>query len=199
MTDEPSISASSEDGLVLASGDPSALEAMLVRNHRRFVQFVTRKLGDASAAEELVQSALVKALERGTGGLDDEGIVNWFYRVLQNAIIDHHRRRAVEDRVIAHGVEAADRGEDPELKSTVCACMHDLLPALKPEYADIVRRVDLEERPVSAVAAESGITANNASVRLHRARHALKSQLQRSCGACAAHGCLDCSCKRSGR
>lgn len=72
--------------------------------------------------------------------------------------------------------------------------MHDLLPTLKAEYAEVVRKVDLEEQPVSAVAEAIGITVNNASVRLHRGRQALKKQLERSCGACAAHGCLDCSC-----
>ncbi len=49
------------------------------------------------------------------------------------------------------------------------------------------------------MAREAGITAKNAGVRLHRARQALKKQLERSCGSCAVHGCLDCSCKPSHR
>jgi RNA polymerase sigma-70 factor (ECF subfamily) len=47
---------------------------------------------------------------------------------------------------------------------------------------------------VKAFAEAAGITPNNASVRLFRAREALRQQLQRSCGTCAEHGCLDCSC-----
>ncbi|HZH03129.1 MAG TPA: sigma factor-like helix-turn-helix DNA-binding protein, partial [Myxococcaceae bacterium] len=70
-----------------------------------------------------------------------------------------------------------------------------LLPGLKPEYAQMVRQVDLENRPLADVAVELGVTSNNATVRLHRARQALKKQLQRCCGSCAAHGCLDCSCR----
>ena len=69
---------------------------------------------------------------------------------------------------------------------------------MKPEYAQVVRAVDLEERPLSEVAASGGITVNNATVRLHRARQALKRQLVRACGACAAHGCLECSCRTGG-
>jgi RNA polymerase sigma-70 factor (ECF subfamily) len=34
-------------------------------------------------------------------------------------------------------------------------------------------------------------------VRLHRARQALKRELERSCGTCATHGCLDCTCGAS--
>ena len=43
--------------------------------------------------------------------------------------------------------------------------------------------------------AEDGITPNLAMVRLHRARRALRLRLEESCRACAAHGCLDCSCR----
>jgi len=175
----------------------SEAEAVLVENHRRFVHFVRSRVQDPSLAEELVQASLLRALEHGLDGLDREGLVNWFYRVLQNAIIDHQRRGSVEQRALQReGREAATAAEDPELRSTVCACMHDLLPTLKPEYAQLVREVDLEQRPVGEVAREVGITANNASVRLHRARQALKTQLQRTCQACAAHGCLDCSCRQ---
>jgi RNA polymerase sigma-70 factor (ECF subfamily) len=69
-----------------------------------------------------------------------------------------------------------------------------LLETLRPEYADAVRRVDLDEISVQELAREAGITANNAAVRLHRARLALKRQLEKSCGTCVTHGCLDCAC-----
>lgn len=51
--------------------------------------------------------------------------------------------------------------------------------------------------PLQKVAKALGITTNNATVRLHRARRALKRELERSCGICATHGCLDCTCGES--
>lgn len=72
--------------------------------------------------------------------------------------------------------------------------MKTLLPNLKSEYAEVLQRADLEELPIGQVAAELDITPNNATVRLHRARQALKRELKRCCGTCAAHGCLDCTC-----
>lgn len=174
------------------------MEAVLVRNHARFLGFLQRRVGSRAAAEELLQSALVRALEKGVPADDEDGAVNWFHRVLQNAVVDHHRTRAAETRALERESRLASEGRvDPELRGEVCACLHDLLPGLKPEYAEMVRRVDLEETPVSEVARTAGITANNASVRLHRARGALRKQLERMCGSCAAHGCLDCHCRRS--
>ena len=43
-------------------------------------------------------------------------------------------------------------------------------------------------------AKEKDLTPNNASVRRFRSREALRRQLERSCGTCAEHGCLDCDC-----
>lgn len=168
----------------------------LVDNHRQFLAFVERRVGNRATAEEILQSAFVKSLEKGSTLSDAEGAVTWFYRLLRNAMVDHYRRQQVEGRALEREArEAEEPSEDPELKQAVCACVGKLLPTLKPEYAEMVRQVDLEERAVPDVAREAGITPNNAGVRLHRARQALKKQLERSCGSCASHGCLNCSCK----
>ncbi len=177
---------------------PSVVEA-LVGNHRRFLSFLESRVGSRAQAEELLQSAYVRTLEKGGDLRDGESAVAWFYRLLRNALVDHYRRNAVEGRALEREArEASEVGPDPELMESVCACIHELLPALKPEYAEVVRQVDLEGRSIPEVARESGITANNAGVRLHRARQALKKQLERSCGTCASHGCLDCSCGQPG-
>lgn len=177
--------------------DREDVVAALLAHQRRFLAFLERRVGSRAVAEDLLQAAFARTLEKGGALKDGEGAVAWVYRLLRNALVDHHRRQAAEGRALA--VEARDAegasSEDPELKATVCACLNDLLPTLKPEYAELVRQVDLEGRAVPDVAREVGITANNAGVRLHRARLALKRSLERGCGACAAHGCLDCTCK----
>ncbi|HET9598910.1 MAG TPA: RNA polymerase sigma factor [Anaeromyxobacteraceae bacterium] len=188
-----------DDGDVMAR-DGQPLERVLLAQHDRFLAFVAGRLGSRAEAEEVLQAAYQRALERGVPATADEGVVAWFYRVLRNALVDAARRRDAERRGVERWVEERAESVDPELEQAVCACIHDVLPALKPEYAQVVREVDLGQRPVAEVAAAQAITANNAAVRLHRGRQALKKQLLRTCGACAAHGCLDCQCKthRSG-
>ena len=44
-------------------------------------------------------------------------------------------------------------------------------------------------------AQRKGLTAGNAAVRVFRAREALKRRVAESCGACAEHGCLNCTCQ----
>jgi RNA polymerase sigma-70 factor (ECF subfamily) len=48
---------------------------------------------------------------------------------------------------------------------------------------------------VKAFAAERGLSASNAGVRVFRAREALKKRVAESCGTCAEHGCRNCTCK----
>jgi RNA polymerase sigma-70 factor (ECF subfamily) len=74
--------------------------------------------------------------------------------------------------------------------------VRDLVPTLKPEYAEAIRRVDIDGGTVASLAAAASITPNTAAVRLHRAHQALRKQVALSCGTCATHGCPDCSCQR---
>jgi len=168
---------------------------LLVANHREFLRYVERRVGNRATAEEILQDAFVRGLDRG----DEirESVVGWFYRVLRNAVIDHQRRSAAANRRLeefAAELEASANGND-ELAQVACACVIRLADTLKPEYADALRRIEVENVAVKDYAEASGISASNAGVRIFRAREALRKQVARSCGTCADHGCLDCTCE----
>ena len=169
--------------------------AALVGSHREFLAFVERRVGgDRALAEEIVQDALVRSLDHL--GEIRESAIGWFYRVLRNAIIDRARRATVRnDRLAALAAEVEVTQDDPDLHAVVCRCVTALADTLKPEYADALRRIDIDGMPVKDYAELAGITASNAGVRVFRAREALRRQVARSCGTCATHGCLDCTCE----
>lgn len=176
-----------------ASSDPVA---ELVDNHRRFLAFLQRRVDDRDTAEEILQEAFVRGIERAGDLRDEEKAVAWFYRLLRRSVVDHWRSKAAERSGLETLARELDSSSEPapEVLDELCRCFEPLLATLKPEYEEVLRRVDLEEtRPVD-FAAEAGITANNAMVRLHRARRALREQMTLSCRTCAEHGCLDCSC-----
>lgn len=168
----------------------------LVRNHRAFLEFVERRVADKQAAEDIVQEAFARSLDRLDQLRDEESVVAWFYRTLRNAIIDHYRRNASSDRGLdTLARELGDAEEpSPELRDFACRCVVELAEDLEPNYADAIRKIDVEGQAVKDYAAEHGITANNAGVRVFRARQALRRQVARACGTCATHGCIDCTC-----
>ena len=166
---------------------------VLVASHREFLAFVQRRVGDRALAEEIVQDAMVRSLEHV--GEIRESAIGWFYGVLRNAIIDRARRATVQrQRLDALATELDTTRADPELHDVVCKCIAELAATLKPEYADALQRIDVEGTSVKDYAEATGISASNAGVRVFRARDALRKQVVRSCGTCATHGCLDCTC-----
>jgi len=179
--------------------DPAALR-VLVDNRAQFLSFLERRIGNRDDAEDLLQGALVKALEKGAALSQPESAVAWVYSVLRNALVDRHRANDARQRAAA-GLERqlrdAPEAQDPDLMAETCRCLLGLLPNLKPEYSELIRRVDLGGEAVGQAAAALQITAGNAAVRLHRARKSLLQELHRSCRTCAAHGCIDCTCRPS--
>ena len=185
-----------------SSGDtPSdAVAAIFVANHRDFLAFLERRVGSRAIAEDILQEAFV----RGMGRIDaseEESVIAWFYRTLRNAAIDYHRRHQTAGRALeAFAAETGDKVEaDQELRQAVCQCVGRLADTLKPEYAGALKRIEVDGVAVKDYAAEAGISTSNAAVRVFRAREALRKQVSRSCGSCAEHGCLDCTCGTSNR
>ncbi len=171
----------------------------LVGNHREFLAFLHKRLGDRALAEDILQEAFVRGLHK-LGSLEqDESATAWFYRILRNAVIDHHRRRSSAERKLEAFAAELERQVEPEgdVQGAVCRCVGELAGTLKPEYAEALRRVEIDGVAVKDYAAEAGISSNNAAVRVFRAREALRKQVTRSCGTCADHGCLDCTCEKS--
>jgi len=178
---------------------PAAIQR-LVDSHRQFLAFLQARVESRAVAEDILQSAFVRSLERGADVRDEESAVAWFYRVLRNAVIDHYRHRAATGR--AHegwGKEFVTHElPEAELKQEICQCVSGLLETLKPDYQVALRVIDLEEGSLNDLAEQAGITSGNAAVRVHRAREALRKQVRTVCGSCAEHGCLDCHCKAKG-
>lgn len=180
-----------------AAGLPERSMQLLVDAHREFLAFVERRVGDRALAEDLVQDAFVKGLERGGELRDDESARAWFYRVLRNAIVDRQRRTKVRNArlgALADELQTAWHDRTASADRELCACVARLIDTLPPDQAVALRRIELDGVPVQQFAVEHGIGESNAGVRVFRARKALRERVTRACGTCAEHGCFDCSC-----
>jgi RNA polymerase sigma-70 factor (ECF subfamily) len=172
--------------------DRAAIDVLM--GHRdEFVQFAAARLESRVEAEDLVQDALARAMERLAELRDGDAILGWFYRILRNAIIDHHRRRAASRRAMERLAAEPDQ-PDADPGRRVCKCVSHLATTLKPEYAEALQRIEVEGAMVKDVADDLGITPSNAAVRVFRARESLRKKVMARCRACAEAGCTDCTC-----
>lgn len=175
-----------------------AVRQVLAEDHRDLLNFLKRRLRDPADAEEVLQRFILRALERSGDLREVRSVRGWLSRVLASTVVDHQRRAAgLRRREIALATQGEDAfavEPDDELEQVICACLYKLLPTLRPDYAQIIWRIDLLEEKRERLAANLGITVNNLTVRTHRARMALRTRLEELCVTCPVHGFLDCRC-----
>jgi RNA polymerase sigma-70 factor, ECF subfamily len=177
---------------------PPAIEKLL-ESRTQFLSFLRNRLRYSEDAEELLQDAFVRSLQKGGEVRDKEKMVAWFYRVLRNSIVDYYRKAGRNTQeltgILADLDEHAIAASEP--RNEVCHCIHPLLENIKPEYREALTTIDLAGGSIRDLAKRADITEGNAAVRVHRAREAMRKQVQMACGACAEHHCIDCDCRRS--
>lgn len=171
-----------------------SIESQLLGELEKFTNFVRSRVGDPHLAADVVQESLLKAVKSAGQLRDEENLTAWFYRILRRSIIDMHRRHSANVAALARLERELDSPPDADAERALCACLQDLLPTLNAEYAELIRRLDLNRESTEAVATALALTPNNLRVRHHRARKQLRERLEQTCRMCAKHGCLDCTC-----
>ena len=192
---------SDDDGALREADEASGpmtreIVKQLAASRDEFVRFVGRRVGDPEVARDIVQEVFARGIDRIETLRETDSAVAWFYRALRNATMDHHRRRKVASTALeAFAAEiGASEEPPPDVRDATCRCIGAVAETLKPEYADALRSIEIDDVPVVEFAASRGISPNNAAVRVMRARKALRARVEVACGACAAHGCVDCTC-----
>jgi DNA-directed RNA polymerase specialized sigma24 family protein len=176
--------------------DASALLRFLTEERARFVRIARQRLPDAADAEDVVQRAMTLATERAASLEDAARVRAWFGSIVRRQIADFYRSRPPE---AVREVLDTDAVLVPEPRGNPCACSVKLLGELRPAYADVLRRVDVDGESPEAVAVALGVSLPNLYVRLHRARRALRESVKKHCGVATCGPCLDCTCDAHGR
>lgn len=178
------------------AGLPPELEQQLMEHTQAFLGFVRKRVSDPELAKDIVQESFLKAVKSLNQLHDEEQVVPWFYQILRRTIIDGYRRRATSEAFLERLEKEMGESNAGEEQKEFCQCFRPLLSTMKPEYALVIEKLDLQTRPVEEVAREFQVTPKNLQMRLYRARQKLKERLVQCCGRCAEHGCLDCDCKK---
>ena len=166
------------------------LIASVLREHAgQFRSFVAARLPSADV-DDVLQTAAVRAVERAASLNDPDRVLPWLYRVHRNVIADTLRNRASRERTL----NEIDAAPEVDALEELCGCSLVQARRLQPSYAAVLALVDAGDATIADAAAHLGISVNNASVRLHRARKALRKAMREHCGVESPRDCLDCRC-----
>ena len=173
------------------------VSALMTEHRSNFLRFLQIRLKDRDEAEDVLQEFCVKVILKSDQIRDEASAIGWLRIVLKSVLTDHFRRKTTERKAHLSYIQeyeitsevvdffgSRDSENTAEGDHSSCGCLLRLLPSLKPEYTEAIRRVDLEQANRKQAALEIGITEKNLRVRLHRARRALKVTLEKTCVHC---------------
>ena len=181
----------------LRRGDPESYER-LVREYGGAMLGVARRFHrEEDDARDAVQDAFVAAFRAMRFFREDARLSTWLHRITVNACLmklrsaRRHPTSSLDELLPRFGdtghhmesprpwaTDAEAAADAPTVRARVRACIAQL-----PEsYRAVLLCRDIEEMDTAETAQALGISAENVKTRLHRARQALKTLIERECG-----------------
>ena len=149
----------------------AAFEQLVATAYEPLQRYLRRRLDPATADDVLGDVLLV--LWRRCDDIPADAPLAWAYGVARGCLANSARSRVRQDRLVRRLSERPDPepAEDPVLM--------EALDALPEKDRELLRLWAWEQLPPREIALVLGITANAASIRLHRATGRLRAELQR--------------------
>lgn len=160
-------------------GDADAYGVLVSRHMRRAFAVAYRILEHREDAEDVVQDALIRALERLDQLDRSRPFRPWLLRIVVNVALNHRRARGIRaTRPIPDATAAGDAlpdraAEDAELR----ARLQDALDALPERQRTIVQLVDLEGLTSAEVGDVVELSPGTVRWHLYQARKTLRAAL----------------------
>ena len=176
-----------------------ALDTCAVQHRSHFLATARRVLGDAAAAQDAVQDAMLSAARNLHRFRGDSQLSTWLGRIVINAALTRRRalRRRREESLDpllereAAGesrkrrtlfASAAPSQERMLLRGEITSMLRAAVDGLPSDYRTVVIMRHYKERRVAEIATRLRITPNAVKLRLLRAHRALRSRLmERGC------------------
>lgn len=185
-----------ESGLVrrLIAGEEAAFDELVRRFGGRLLATARRLLSQEEDARDAVQEAFLSAFKGIDHFTGSAKLSTWLHRITVNAALMklRTRRRRPEQSIDdllpafdergewASGMVSAPASSDMLLESAeMRALVRRCIDRLPDQYRSILLLRDIEDLDTGEVAEMLGITGNAVKIRLHRARQALRTLLER--------------------
>lgn len=176
----------------LRSGELAAYSILMGRHSRRLHSVAKRILRSQSEAEDAVQQAHLRVLERIDQFAGRSSFLTWLTRIVMNEAL--MRRRGQRPSVAldspapsgAAGVILISSARDPEqeaLQQELRRILHSAMGALPEKYRVVFRMREIDEVDAQTVAVRLGISHECVKTRLHRAKVLLRRRLRGRVGA----------------
>ncbi len=148
----------------------------------RLRRFATSLAGSGADGDDLVQSALERALTHRESFVPGTRLDSWMFRIIRNLAIDGARarkRRPTADLEEADAVAAAGAETTAETRLMLRKAQAAIATTLPPEQREVLALVAIEGLPYKEAGGVLGIPIGTVMSRLARARAAVAALVER--------------------
>ncbi len=184
----------------LLAGDQRAFDTFFNAYFARVYRFALPRLnGDVEAAQEVVLSALTKAMRKLPDFRGDSALFTWICQICRHEVVDHiraHRRTRhvvlIDDQPeLRQAIESVEAPEEYDLvksygRAETGRLVRVVLDRLPSAYGDALEWKYIEGESVEVIGERLGIGTTAAQSLLARARIAFREALEKVFGAEAA-------------
>lgn len=159
-------------------GDEHAFEVLVVRYQAPIYNAVRRMVRDVEDANDLTQSAFLKAFQQLARFDSQYKFFSWLYRIAINETLNHLKRRGRHEPLDA---EQASEDRDPEntlVGADVARHVQDALMSISAEYRAVLVLRHYHDCSYEDIAEIVGIPEKTVKSRLFSARRQLKELLE---------------------
>ena len=157
----------------MARLDERAFASCYQHNSRALWSYLYRVTGRGSDADDLVQEAFCRLLQADVGGLADEELRRYVFRIGSNLLADRWRRATQELSWLDRLRGTSESHVDPEYDDTVSREFAEL----KPRERALLWLAYVEGESHEDIAKVLGLSRGSIKVLLSRARGRLRDQL----------------------
>lgn len=161
-------------------GDKTSYE-MLVEKHKKMVYGIAwSHLGDTDLSEDAAQETFIKAYTYLGTLREPEKFAGWLARIARN-VCNSLGRKAKRDRAFKERwavLESAEAGPHVDERESLTAPLWESFADLPARHREALTAFYIEGKSVAEAAVALGITEQALRTRLHRARTALREQLE---------------------
>jgi RNA polymerase sigma factor (sigma-70 family) len=162
-------------------GELVDLREVVIEHHAQIFRFARTFTRSDADAEDLAQSALVRALQRGTLTCTPDQAKWYVLRIVRNLAIDQARARSrvtVEPRAAVPDAAVLEPAPDDLVAGAEPVLPRSLIDDLAPHHREVLRLRFFEELSYEKVAERLGTTEHAARQRVYRAMQALRTKLR---------------------
>jgi RNA polymerase sigma-70 factor, ECF subfamily len=171
------------------SGDNPSLERLLERHQAQIYRFGMKMCRDPQAASDVLQETLLAMARQVRDFRGASSLSTWLYTIARNFCIKQRRRskfaptaeRSLDTDLTAEVQQLADPAPTPDealASRQLEQALDAAIGALAPMYREVLVLRDVEGLSAPEVAEVLGLSIQAVKTRLHRARQAVRGQLQ---------------------